>query len=76
MDTKSIFKTIRNFFTTKQKDKDEYQEFLCDYTFNGETYCVSIFAKSWEEAEQRLRCISCNGKIVGSNVFTVNIPFT
>jgi hypothetical protein len=63
--------------TLEQNNSSEYKEFLCDYRFKGEEYCISIMATSWEEVEQRLRCIAGNGKIMGGPVaFTLEIPFT
>lgn len=63
--------------TLEQNNSSEYKEFLCDYRFKGEEYCISIMATSWEEAEQRLRCIAGNGKIMGGPViFTLKVPFT
>lgn len=60
-----------------QEDCSEYKEFLCYYRFKGEEYCISIMATSWDEAEQRLRCISSNGKIMGGPVIlSIKLPFT
>jgi len=63
--------------TLEQNNSSEYKEFLCDYRFKGEEYCISIMATSWEEAEQRLRCIAGNGRIMGGPVIlSVKVPFT
>ncbi len=61
----------------KPKEQGEtHKTFLCDYRFHGETYCIHIVATSFEEAEQHIRCISENGKIVGELVLGAKIPFT
>jgi hypothetical protein len=51
---------------------NEYHEFICDYSFDGQMWSVHIHAKSFAEAEERLKKIA-HGKIVGMS--KVEIPY-
>lgn len=42
----------------------EQRYYLCEYSFEGDGYCLEIPAESWKEAESRLRKISY-GKVTG-----------
>jgi hypothetical protein len=45
-------------------DSSEQAYYLCEYSFEGDRYCLEIPAKSWKEAESRLRRISY-GSVTG-----------
>lgn len=45
-------------------DNDKTKIYLCDYWYKGQQWSVEISAESWEEAQQRMRCVG-QGKIVG-----------
>lgn len=47
--------------------------FLCEYRHQGHTYSATIGGDSWGEAEQHLRSIGANGRIIGSNVTRVPV---
>jgi hypothetical protein len=54
--------------------------FLCQYSHRGRSFAVTVGGDSWSEAEQHLRSIGANGRIVGSDVdiipvTTFNLPF-
>jgi hypothetical protein len=46
--------------------------FLAEYTHRGERYSVIVGGDSWAEAEQHLRSIGNNGRVVGSDVISVS----
>lgn len=48
----------------KQPDSSEQEYYLCEYSFEGDRYSLEILAKSWSEAEAKLRRMSY-GKVVG-----------
>jgi hypothetical protein len=50
----------------------DYQKFICDYSFEGHSWSVHVYAKSFEEANQRLKRIS-NGTIIGISI--AEIPY-
>jgi len=40
----------------KQSSNDSEQKYyLCDYRYEGETWCIEIPAESWEDAKARLK---------------------
>jgi hypothetical protein len=49
-------------------------KYLIDYTFNGKTYCTTIVAETWEEAEKKLRAIRADGKVAGEVKLTIPVP--
>jgi hypothetical protein len=49
-----------------------YQKFICDYSFEDNLWSVHIYAKSFDEANQRLRRIA-SGKIIG--ISKAEIPY-
>jgi hypothetical protein len=45
--------------------------FLAEYNFRGSRYVTTIGGDSWAEAEQHLKSIGANGRIIGSDVMSV-----
>jgi hypothetical protein len=43
---------------------NNFQKYMCVYTFKGQKWSIDIYAESWEEAEERLKAIS-KGTIEG-----------
>jgi hypothetical protein len=52
--------------------KSDYEKFICDYLFEGNLWSVHIYAKSFDEANQRIRKIA-DGKIIG--ISKAEIPY-
>lgn len=50
---------------------NNFQKYMCVYTFNGSKWSIDIYAESWKEAEERLVAIS-KGSIEGK--VEVEIP--
>ena len=48
----------------EQLYNNNFQKYMCVYTFNRSKWSINIYAKSWEEAEERLVAIS-KGSIEG-----------
>lgn len=48
-----------------------YTKYICEYVFNGEKYGLTIPAKSWEEAEKRLKEIG-KGNVLGIETVTIH----
>ena len=54
--------------------------YMINYNHKGKTYCFTLGADDWEDAQERLRSIGYNGEVVGSGVQTyrtnpVTLPF-
>jgi hypothetical protein len=54
--------------------------FAVEYRHNGSLYGITVGGDSWEEAQEHLRSIGANGRVVGSNVTrysvnALNLPF-
>lgn len=47
---------------------DRKPPFAVDYNHNGKTYRLTLWAESWDDAQNRLRSIGGNGRVVGSDV--------
>lgn len=45
-------------------NKSSQKYYLCDYQYEGETWCIEIPASSWEDAEARLKRLAY-GRVVG-----------
>lgn len=45
--------------------------FLAEYNHLGSRYSTTIGGDSWAEAEQHLKSIGANGRIVGGNVSSI-----
>ena len=58
---------------TNQLYHSQEKEFTCEYQFDGETWGVSIYASSWEEAEKKLKAVS-SGKVLGPVGANIYIP--
>jgi hypothetical protein len=48
----------------QSSNNNEQKYYLCDYQYEGETWCIEIAAESWEDAKARLKRIAC-AKVVG-----------
>jgi hypothetical protein len=48
-------------------DNNNFQKYLCDYTFNGSKWSIDIYAESWEQAEEKLIAIG-KGVVIGDCV--------
>lgn len=53
---------------------DGFERFLVEYTFGNERYSLVIPARSWAEAEERIKRIGAFGRVVGCNVTTFPAP--
>lgn len=53
---------------SEQDDLEKFGEFLVEYSFGNATYAITIPARSWEEAEERIKRIGAFGRVVGSDV--------
>ncbi len=45
---------------------DGFDNYLVEYSFGNATYCLVIPARSWPEAEARVKRIAL-GRVIGSN---------
>lgn len=54
--------------------KGKQKKYLCDYQYEGKTYCIEISASSWEDAQARLRQLGY-GKVVGEIHLTLPVCF-
>lgn len=50
---------------------DDFSQYLVEYGFGNEVYSIVIPARSWAEAEERIRRIGAYGRVVGGDVFVV-----
>lgn len=48
--------------------------FVVDYRHKGKDYSTTIGGDSWEEAEQHIRSLGTNGRIVGSDASIIPAP--
>lgn len=48
-----------------------FGRFLIEYQFGNDRYSFVLPARSWAEAEERLKRIGILGRVVGSDVVTV-----
>ncbi len=39
--------------------------FLLEWEMDGQTWCMEIYADSWDDANKRLAAIRATGKIIG-----------
>jgi predicted ATP-grasp superfamily ATP-dependent carboligase len=49
------------------------KQFICRYNYEGSSYSFEITAESYEEAEKRLKCIGCNGKVDGELILIIPV---
>jgi hypothetical protein len=56
---------------TQSKGDRHEPPFLVRYTHRGEQWSFTIWATSWEDAEQRLRAIADNAAVIGSSAHTI-----
>lgn len=45
-----------------------FTEYAAEYPFDNRRWGLTIHARSWEEAEERLRRIGAFGRVIGSDV--------
>jgi len=50
---------------------NKYKKFLCDYTYQGNIYSIEIIAESWDEAEERLKSLRFNGRVIGEKFLEI-----
>lgn len=50
-----------------------FKKYVVEYTFGNSRWGLLIDARSWEEAEERLRRIGAYGRIEGEHVATVPV---
>ena len=50
---------------------DKFTDYLIEYSFGNSVYGLTIPARSWEEAEERIRRIGAFGRVIGSDVTTI-----
>jgi hypothetical protein len=48
----------------KRPNSSNYKKYLCQYQFEGKQWLIDIHARSWDEAEARLKTVR-NGKVIG-----------
>lgn len=41
--------------------------YLIEYQYAGERWSITIWAKSWQDAQRRLVAIGANGQVIGSD---------
>jgi hypothetical protein len=49
----------------------DFGRYLVEYSFGNSTYSIVIPARSWEEAQERIKRIGAFGRVIGSDVMTV-----
>lgn len=49
---------------------DVFSDYLVEYSFGNDVYSLVIPARSWEEAERRIKRIGAFGRVIGSDVTT------
>lgn len=54
---------------------DKFTRYLVEYSFGNSVYGLQIHARSWEEAEERLKRIGAFGRVIGSDVETYSATF-
>lgn len=60
----------------EQSNCNNYKQFVCEYRFDGKTWDIDIYARSWEEAKKKLKCVS-SGEVLGivEEEFPANITW-
>lgn len=53
-------------------DDEGFTTFLVEYSFGNSVYAITVPARSWAEAEERVKRIGAFGHVVGSDV--VKLP--
>lgn len=51
-----------------------YSTYLVEYSFGNEVFAITIPARSWEEAQERIKRIGAFGRVIGSDVTTFSAP--
>lgn len=46
-------------------------KYLVEYRHQGAVWGLTIDADSWDDAQERLRMIGWNGRVIGDNAITV-----
>jgi len=54
---------------------DGFSNYLVEYSFGNEVFSLTIPARSWEEAQERVKRIGAFGRVVGSDVTTIPAAF-
>lgn len=54
---------------------DGFTNYAVEYSFGNAVYGLVIPARSWEEAEERLKRIGAFGRVIGSDVTTIPVAF-
>ncbi len=49
-------------------DLEKFNNYLVEYSFGNSVYALTIPARSWEEAQERIKRIGAFGHVVGSDV--------
>lgn len=62
-----------NSLPDDESANDNYSNFVVEYRWGGETWGMTILARSWEEANQRRVAIGLNGVIKGSNAIVIPV---
>ena len=52
-------------------DDGDYKAYACEYTFGNSQWALTIHARSWEEAEERLKRIGAFGRVKGEHITTI-----
>jgi hypothetical protein len=47
---------------------DTFATYLIEYSFGNSVYAIYIPARSWEEAQERIKRIGAFGRVIGSDV--------
>ncbi len=56
---------------TAPTDIGGYKKYVVEYPFGNSRWGLLIDARSWEEAEERIKRIGAFGRVVGSDVTTI-----
>nr|AAD13847.1 OrfG [Leptolyngbya sp. PCC 6402] len=59
--------------TNESLDCSREKTFLCEYRYKGATWCFEITAESYEEAQQKMKCVS-QGIVLGE--IKAKIPYS
>lgn len=54
---------------------EKFSLYAVEYSFGNHVYGLTIPARSWEEAEERLKRIGAFGRVIGSDVTTIPVAF-
>lgn len=68
----SFVNKMKQHSNSSKHSKQKY--YLCDYQYEGESWCIEIPAESWEDAQARLKRIAY-GRIAGEIKATFPVQF-